>query len=446
MKDRLIALLLLALVLAGPLAFAFALTGEVLLNFVFFYPLLMSALWIAGGTYFWLHWERRWKWSPGEDSQAPELEGTPLISILIPCFNEADHAADTIGAALAQRYPNIEVIAINDGSRDNTAEILDSLALNEPRLRVVHLAQNQGKAMALRMGALAAQSEYLVCIDGDALLDKDAATYLVAPLLQNPRMGAVTGNPRIRTRSTLIGRIQVGEFSSIIGLIKRTQRVYGRVFTVSGVVAAFRRTALDRVGYWSLDMITEDIDISWKLQLDHWSIFYEPRALCWILMPETLRGLWKQRLRWAQGGAEVLVKNVRSIWQWRFRYMWPLLVEFSLSAFWAFTFALTIIFWGLGQFIEMPVSLRVITIVPPGFTGLVLATVCLLQFSVSLMIERRYEKRLRGALFWIVWYPMVFWMITLFTTLASFPRVMLRSRRKRARWTSPDRGISRRLT
>ncbi len=59
----------------------------------------------------------------------------------------------------------------------------------------------------------------------------------------------------------------MGEFSSIIGLIKRTQRVYGRVFTVSGVIAAFRKQALADVGYWSPDMITEDIDISWKLQL-----------------------------------------------------------------------------------------------------------------------------------------------------------------------------------
>ena len=92
-------------------------------------------------------------------------------------------------------------------------------------------------------------------------------------MIHYPHVGAVTGNPRIRTRSTLIGRIQVGEFSSIIGLIKRTQRIYGRVFTVSGVIAAFRRRALADVGYWSPDMITEDIDISWKLQLRHWDIF-----------------------------------------------------------------------------------------------------------------------------------------------------------------------------
>lgn len=442
MIDRIYALLILLLVLGAPVGVALALTGDVLLDFVFFYPLFMSALWMAGGSYFWLHWERHWPWSDSGEVLPPPLAGEPLVSILVPCFNEGEHARETIGAALAQRYPAIEVIAINDGSRDDTAAVLDRLAAAEPRLRVLHLAQNQGKAVALRMGALAARSEYLVCIDGDALLDRDAVAYLVAPLIDNPRVGAVTGNPRIRTRSTLVGRIQVGEFSSIIGLIKRTQRVYGRVFTVSGVIAAFRRSALNRIDYWSADMITEDIDVSWKLQLDHWSIFYEPRALCWILMPETLRGLWKQRLRWAQGGAEVLLKNIGTIWAWRFRYMWPLLIEFALSAIWAFTFALSILLWLVGQPVELPAELQVSSIMPPAFTGLVLACVCLLQFSLSLFIERRYETGLARALFWIIWYPLAFWMITLFTTLVSFPKVMLKRRQQRARWVSPDRGIN----
>jgi biofilm PGA synthesis N-glycosyltransferase PgaC len=212
---------------------------------------------------------------------------------------------------------------------------------------VIHLAENQGKALALKTGAAAARSDYLVCIDGDALLDRDAVAYIVAPLIQFPRVGAVTG-PRIRTRSTLIGRVQVGEFSSIIGLIKRTQRVYGQIFTVSGVVAAFRRRALAEVGYWSPDMITEDIDISWKLQLRHWSVFFEPRALCWILMPETLKGLWKQRLRWAQGGAEVFIVNMRRLWSWEFRRMWPLFLEFCFSTTWSFAYAISIVLFLLG--------------------------------------------------------------------------------------------------
>src|SRR5690606_31783606 len=237
-----------------------------------------------------------------------------------------------------------------------------------------------GKAMALRMGAVAARGEYVVCIDGDAMPEPDAVAYLVAPMLGRPRVTAVTGNPRIRTGSTLIGRIQVGEFSSIIGLIKRTQRVYGQVFSVSGVVTAFRRRALDDVGYWSLDMITEDIDITWKLQRNQWLVFFEPRALCWILMPETLRGLWKQRLRWAQGGAEVLLKNISLLWSWQHRRLWPLMLEFMLSTIWAFAMAMTIVLWVAGQFIDMEPTLRVSQVWPPSFTGMVLAVTCLLQF------------------------------------------------------------------
>lgn len=439
MIDRLIALILLCIVLGVPFGLTLVLTGEALLSFVFFYPLLMSGLWISGGLFYWWHWERHWPW--GEDRQAPDLKGNPLVSILVPCFNEVEHGEETLLAAINQRYPHVEVIAINDGSSDGTAEMLNRLAAQHDRLRIVHLAENQGKAMALRMGALAANSEYLVCIDGDAVLDPDAVAYLVAPLIDHPRVGAVTGNPRIRTRSTLIGRVQVGEFSSIIGLIKRTQRVYGKVFTVSGVVAAFRRAALDRVGYWSLDMITEDIDISWKLQRDHWSIFFEPRALCWILMPETIRGLWKQRLRWAQGGAEVFIKNIFSIWTWRQRRLWPLMLEYCVSAFWAFAFALSIVLWVISQFVALPHNMHIANLLPPAFTGMMLAMVCLLQFLVSLLIDSRYEPKLKRSLFWIVWYPLVYWMISLFTTLISFPKVMLRRRSERARWVSPDRGI-----
>ena len=170
------------------------------------------------------------------------------------------------------------------------------------QIRIIHLERNCGKANALNVGAIASNNEILVCIDGDAMLDEYAVASLVKHFIYSPRVGAVTGNPRVRNRSTLLGKIQVGEFSSIIGLIKRAQRIYGRVFTISGVVTAFRKSALQRIGFWRSDTTTDDIDVSWRLQLDHWDIRYEPNALCWILMPETYRGLWKQRLRWAVGG------------------------------------------------------------------------------------------------------------------------------------------------
>ena len=159
MTDRIIALCILCLVFGLPLGVAAVFTGELILDFVFFWPLFMSVLWITGGLYFWFQLERHWPW--GEDTPPPTLPGNPLISILIPCFNEEKNARETISAALAQRYANLEVIAINDGSSDNTAQVLQQLAQEEPRLRVIHLAANQGKAVALKAGAAAARGDQL---------------------------------------------------------------------------------------------------------------------------------------------------------------------------------------------------------------------------------------------------------------------------------------------
>jgi biofilm PGA synthesis N-glycosyltransferase PgaC len=409
-----------------------------LLQFVFLYPLFMSFLWMVGGTYFYWHWERHGV----RATSPPKIENPPLVSILIPCFNETANAAETIAAATQQTYPNFEVIAIDDGSSDTTGAVLDRLVAAYPMLRVVHLMKNQGKAMALRMGALVARGEYLVCIDGDAVLDPDATGYMVGLFVKNPRVGAVTGNPRIRTRSTLLGKVQVGEFSSIIGLIKRAQRIYGSVDTVSGVIAAYRRTALHRCGYWSLDMITEDIDVSWMIQSDHWSILYEPDALCWILMPETFTGLWKQRLRWAQGGAEVFLKQCRNMLAWNHRRMWGVVLEYCLSLAWACALVMTIVLWAIGKFVAMPPGLNVPSIQPPAFWGLLLATTCLIQFAVALLIESRYEKRLFVLIFWVIWYPFFFWILMLLTSLVGFPRAVIRLRGKRALWVSLDRGVT----
>jgi biofilm PGA synthesis N-glycosyltransferase PgaC len=261
----------------------------------------------------------------------PRLKDAPPVSVLIPCYNEGDNAEETLRHALALNYPDFEVIAINDGSRDNTREVLERLAAQHPRLRVVHLAQNQGKAMALQAGSLLARHEILIGIDGDALLDPHSAHWLVRHFVADARVAAVTGNPRIRNRSTLLGRVQVGEFSSIVGMIKRAQKNFGSLFTVSGVITAFRKAAVHDVGYWSADMLTEDIDITWKLQRAGWTVKFEPNALVWILMPETLRGLWKQRLRWATGGAQVLLKNFDVLWHPRQGFMWPLLLEMCAS-------------------------------------------------------------------------------------------------------------------
>ncbi|MDZ7789681.1 MAG: poly-beta-1,6-N-acetyl-D-glucosamine synthase [Xanthomonadales bacterium] len=409
----------------------------VLFNFAFFYPLFMAWLWMLGGLWYYFHWERR---NTRRPDQPPELEHYPGCSILLPCHNEGQQVRETMEWLLEQTYPEFEIIAINDASTDDTGTILDELAARHDNVRVIHFESNQGKAMGLRVAAIASHHEYLFCVDGDAILSKTAIQWMMWHFVTGPRVGAVTGNPRIRNRSTLLGRLQVGEFSSIIGLIKRAQRIYGRIFTVSGVVSGYRKAALHRNRYWNTDMVTEDIDVTWLLQADHWDVRYEPNALCWILMPETLRGLWKQRLRWAQGGVEVLMRYGRKALRWRQRRMWGVVVEYTLSVVWAYVMASIFALYFLGLVVTLPETLRVETIMPQ-WNGVVLGVTCLLQFAVSLIIDSRYEKGLWRIYFWVIWYPLAFWLISMLTTVVGLPKAILKGHGERAVWTSPDRGV-----
>ena len=410
---------------------------DLMLNYAFFYPLTMSFFWMIGGVIYYFRWERT---ESRREEPPPLPKDPPLVTLIVPCHNEGENVKETIRHLAGQDYPNTEIIAVNDGSSDDTAAQLDALLKDYPTLRVIHFASNQGKSMGLRMAALASNAEYLVCIDGDALLDRYATRWIMHHLLSGPRVGAVTGNPRIRNRSSLLGKLQVGEFSSIIGLIKRAQRVYGRVFCVSGVIGGFRKTALHNAGYWSTDMITEDIDLTWRLQMDHWSVFYEPNAMCWILMPETIKGLWKQRLRWAQGGSEVMLRYFKPLLRWRVRRMWPVFVEYVLSMLWAYVMFVIMLLWAVGLIFQLPVDWAVPSLLPQ-WHGVILGATCLLQFGISMGIDGRYERGVRHNYYWMVWFPIAYWMLSMFTSVFAFPKALFKRKGTRATWVSPDRGI-----
>lgn len=406
-------------------------------NFAFYYPFFMAYLWMLGAIYYRVMWENKVK---RKIDDPPVLDLEPPVSILVPCHNEGANVLDTVDFLLNQEYSNFEVIAINDGSTDNTGELLDQLESKHEHLRVIHLASNQGKAMALKTASLLAKNEYLLCVDGDALLDKYATRWMIRHFVERPNVGAVTGNPRIRNRTGILGKIQVGEFSAIIGLIKRAQRIYGRIFTASGVIVAFRKTALHEIGYWNNDMVTEDIDISWRLQLNHWQIFFEPNALCWILMPETLRGLFRQRVRWAQGGAETFFRHFNHLFQWRSRRMWLIMMEYLTSVVWSYTILFIVVIWIMQQFYNISDLVSVQSLLP-GWAGTLLIFTGLFQFTLSVIIDSRFEINLHRNIFWMIWFPMSYWMINMFATVVGFPKAILKKQGQRATWVSPDRGI-----
>lgn len=396
---------------------------------VFWYPVVMGMLWVVGGIIYYYRIERK---------EPLPLPSAPLVSVLVPAYNESANLIEVVERLNETSYPNYEILIINDGSLDDTEKYGNMLANKYERVRFIHLQENCGKANALYLGFLASKGEYLVCVDGDSYLDKDCIRYLMAHFL-NPnngeRVGAVTGNPRVRNRSSLFAKIQLCEYASIISLIKRTQRIWGKVMTVSGVVVAYRKQALLDCGLWDRDLITEDIGVTWKLERNFWDVRYEPNALCWMLAPETLKGLLKQRVRWAQGGQEVMLRHADIFKSWRRRRMYPVYLEQLLSLFWVVLWLLLVIMEIVRLCYNGGNEL-------PSFWKLqFLAAICMIQFFVALWLESKYDKGIFKYMISAAWYPVVYWVVNGIVALLAIPKTIFSRKKKLATWKSPDRGI-----
>lgn len=403
--------------------------------FVFAYPAVMALYWSVAGIVYFILYER----NLSKQRFCKHQNNLPMVSVMIPCYNEAENLDESIPHLLKLRYPNYELIFINDGSKDSTGEIIDRWAEQNSKIIPLH-QQNSGKASALNNALKIARGKYVACIDGDAVLDYRALYYMVESLEKSSKYGAVTGNPRVRNRSTILGRLQVSEFSSIIGLIKRAQSLMGTIFTVSGVCCLFRKDAILEIGGWSQNMITEDIDVSWKLQTAGYDIYYEPRALCWVLMPEKLSGLFKQRLRWAQGGAEVIMKYFSQVWRFKNRRLWPMYIEYFITAIWAISLIITTLIAAYQFLFSQPLIWNQNLLLLRTSIA-ILFSAFFFQCLFSMYIDSRYEKGLTRYVFSCIWYPWVYWLLNTLTLLIGIPKAIFRNKSQLAVWVSPDRGI-----
>ena len=402
---------------------------EGIVEFVYWYPALMAMMWVVGSLIFYFNNEKR---------EALPLKETPMVSILMPAHNEGDILYNVVKEMTQLNYPNYELIMINDGSSDDTGEVLKKIVAMYDNVRVIDLKKNCGKANALYLGAIASKGEILVGVDADSYLDKNALRYLVSHFINKQngeRVGAVTGNPRVRNRGTLLGRIQLCEYASIISLIKRTQRVLGKVMTVSGVCVAYRKKALLDCGFWDRDMMTEDIAVTWKLEKSFWDVRYEPRALCWMLVPETIKGLWRQRKRWAEGGLEVIFRHFDIFKSWRRRRMVPIYLEQVCSFFWSVCWLILTLILLIMEFQGKTVFTEYI------WKSQFLSFVCLFQFIIAIALESRYDRQILKSAWSVIWYPLVYWYVNVFITLGALLKVIL-PKKKLATWKSPDRGIT----
>ncbi|MFF8596062.1 bifunctional polysaccharide deacetylase/glycosyltransferase family 2 protein [Streptomyces sp. NPDC015220] len=229
---------------------------------------------------------------------------TEPVSVLVPAYNEAKCIENTVRSLTASEHP-IEVLVVDDGSADGTADIVEAMDL--PGVRVVR-QRNAGKPAALNRGIAHASYDLIVMMDGDTVFEPSTVRELVQPF-GDPRVGAVAGNAKVGNRDSLIGAWQHIEYVMGFNLDRRMYDVLRCMPTIPGAVGAFRRSALREVGGMSHDTLAEDTDITMALHRAGWRVVYAEDARAWTEAPESVRQLWSQRYRWSYGTMQAIWKH-----------------------------------------------------------------------------------------------------------------------------------------
>lgn len=266
-------------------------------------PGFMNAFLVAG-----LLLDRR----PLEVDTASPLPG---VSILIAAYNEEANIAGTLESIARQDYDGpMQVIVVNDGSTDGTAEKLASLSY--PWLQVIHLDRNGGKAHALNEGLKHVQWGLTITVDGDSYLHRDALRHLVRRYLSDPpNTMAVAGEVLVRnSRKNLVTQIQEWDYFHGIAAIKRLQSLYQGTLVAQGAFSLYDTGLLREMGGWA-PSVGEDIVLTWGILNRGYRVGYAENACLFTNAPDTWAQFIHQRQRWSRGLIEAFKSNWRLLFK-----------------------------------------------------------------------------------------------------------------------------------
>ncbi len=244
-----------------------------------------------------------------------EESSLPMISLVVPAYNEGRVIQAAIRSLLLLDYPNFEILVIDDGSTDDTYEKAIAVAREQQSISVrVITKRNGGKAEALNTGMTAARGEFILNMDGDSKLSSNTLRACIRHF-ENPKIGAVAGNVKVINRENIWTKIQALEYVEGLAMARKAQSFMRAVNIIPGPLGMFRKSVLQQVGGYDHDTFAEDCDLTLKLLMRGWHIAYEPTAIAWVETPSGLLDLLKQRYRWTRGILQATSKHSHALWQ-----------------------------------------------------------------------------------------------------------------------------------
>ncbi len=230
----------------------------------------------------------------------------PKISVVIPCYNEERNIMKCLNSVFASNYDKkkIEVIVVDDGSTDNTVTLLKK---HSKKIRII-AGKHQGKSVSLNLGCKKAKHDYILTIDADVILDKNAIRRIVRPF-KDKNVGAVNGSSLIRNSNTVLTWFQKLEYLLNNHIRKSFSDVFNNSVWFFGAFACYRKSLLQKIKYFKQDTLTEDMEISLGIYYQSYKIKHVYDAIGYTLAPNTIKEIIKQRTRWWLGGLQALNKH-----------------------------------------------------------------------------------------------------------------------------------------
>jgi peptidoglycan-N-acetylglucosamine deacetylase len=231
------------------------------------------------------------------------------VTVLIPAFNEARVIVASVQRILASTHQKLDVIVIDDGSTDGTAEAVRGAFADEPSVKLIRV-RNGGKARAINFGLQRATGDIVVVLDADTQFEPKTISRLVR-WFADPKIGAVAGNAKVGNRINMLTRWQALEYITAQNLERRALATLGCITVVPGAVGAWRRECIVKLGGFPADTLAEDQDLTIQIQREGRKVVFDASAIAWTEAPDTIAGLAKQRFRWAFGTLQCIWKHRR---------------------------------------------------------------------------------------------------------------------------------------
>ncbi|NJL97185.1 glycosyltransferase [Candidatus Gracilibacteria bacterium] len=259
------------------------------------------------------------------------IKEKPLVSILIACYNEEQSIQRTIQSVLDSTYKNIEIVVINDGSKDKTLNILQSNFSKNHKVQIISLL-NGGKAKAINRGLKIVKGEFVLSIDADTLIYPDTLSNLLSQF--NPQTGAVAGNIQVGNDANLLTKNQRLEYILGQNFDKIAFQTINSIMVIPGALGMWRLEAIKQSGGYQTDTLAEDADLTIRLIKNGWKIKYTKNALAITEAPDNISSFIKQRVRWMYGTLQVIFKHKEMLFNKKFGYFgFVVIPEFILTYF-----------------------------------------------------------------------------------------------------------------